>query len=112
MAPKRIHRVVGNAVSLLTNDVLNRVTTFVLYALIARHLDVFAFGQLSLALTLFYTFQLAAAAGLKTLVTREVARDRGETGRYLVNGSMIVAVFSLLAMLLLLVFVWLMHYAA
>jgi O-antigen/teichoic acid export membrane protein len=80
--------------------------------LVARQLGAFAFGQMSLALTLFYTFQMVAIAGTKTLITREVARDRRQTGQYLVNGSVIVGVFSLLAMLLLLAFVWLMSYAA
>jgi len=110
--PRSIRRVVGNVISILTSDVLNRATTFVLYALVARHLSAFAFGQMSLAFTLFYTFQMIAVAGMKTLITREVARDRRQTGQYLVNGSIIVAVFSLLAMLLLLGFVRLMHYAA
>lgn len=112
MAPRSVRRIAGNAISILTSDVLNRATTFVLYALVARHLSAFAFGQISLALTLFYTFQMVAVAGTKTLITREVARDRKQTGHYLVNGGMIVAVFSFLAMLLLLVFVRLMHYAA
>jgi O-antigen/teichoic acid export membrane protein len=112
LASRSVRRIAGNALSILTSDVLNRATTFVLYALVARHLGAFAFGQMSLALTLFYTFQMVAVAGTKTLITREVARDRSQTGQYLVNGSIIVAVFSLLAMLLLVVFVRLMHYAA
>jgi O-antigen/teichoic acid export membrane protein len=106
-----MRRIAGNAISILTSDVLNRATTFILYALVARHLSAFAFGQMSLALTLFYTFQMVAVAGTKTLITREVARDKRQTGRYLVNGSIVVAAFSLLAILLLLVFVRLMHYA-
>src|SRR5438552_18209923 len=83
-------RILGNAASILASDVVNRGTSFVLYALVARHLGAFAFGQLSLALTLFYTFQVLAAAGLRTLVVREVAKDKRKTNSYLVNGRVAV----------------------
>src|SRR5438552_17047754 len=85
-----LRRSLGNAASILASDVVNRGTSFVLYALVARYLGAFAFGQLSLALTLFYTFQVLAAAGLRTLVVREVARDKEKTNFYLINGSMTV----------------------
>src|SRR5207249_8586904 len=84
-------RILGNAASILASDVVNRGTSFVLYALVARYLGAFAFGQLSLALTLFYTFQVLAAAGLKTLVVREVTRHRERTNSYLMNGVFTVA---------------------
>ena len=105
-------RLAGNAASILSSDVLNRATTFALYALVARYLGTFEFGQLSLALTLFYIFQVLATAGLKTLVTREVAKDRANTGRYLFNGSVVAAAASLLSILILLVFVRLMKYSS
>lgn len=111
MTLRRIGRIISNAVSILTSDVVNRATTFVLYALVARHLGALEFGRMSLALTLFYVFQVLAAAGLKTLVTRGVARDRTNTGLYLVNGSVIVVVFSLLSMTTLLLLVQLMNYS-
>ena len=112
MRPTSLPRIVANVVSILSSDVMNRATTFVLYALVARHLGAHEFGQMALALTLFYTFQVLAAAGLKTLVTREVAKDRAETGRYLVNGSLVAVVASALAIGVLLAFVRLMDYAA
>jgi len=79
--------------------------------MVARYLGVFAFGQLSLALTVFFITQVLAGVGLKTLVTREVARDRTVTGQYLVNGSAIVIACSLLAMTVLLFFVRLASYS-
>jgi O-antigen/teichoic acid export membrane protein len=103
-------RIVANAVSILATDVVNRGTTFVLYALVARYLGAFQFGQLSLALTLFYTFQMLAAAGLKLLVVREVARDKTKTNAYLVNGSVTVVATCLLSIGFLFVFVKLMGY--
>lgn len=100
----------GNAISILTSDVMNRATSFFLYALVARHLGANEFGQLSLALTLFYTFQVCAVSGLKTLITREVTKDRSQTGRYFVNGSLLVALASFASILVLGGFVWFMNY--
>jgi len=106
-----LRRGFGNTVSILTSDVVNKATYFILYALVARYLGVFEFGQMTLALTIFYTFQVFAVAGLKTLITREVARDKTKTDQYIVNGSVVVAGCSLLAMIVLVLFVRLMNYA-
>lgn len=106
-----LSRLLRNAAALLASDVLSRATTFAMYVLVARHLGVFEVGQMSLALTLFYVFQVVAVAGLKTLITREVAKDKTETDRYLVNGSMVVIASSLVTMLITLLFVWSMGYA-
>lgn len=111
MAINRVRRLTGNFASLLTSEVVNRATTFVLYAIIARYLGAFELGQLSLALTLFFITQVLAGAGLRTLVTREVARDRTKTGRYLVNGSAVVVVCSLFSIAILVFFVRLLSYS-
>jgi len=102
----------GNALSILTSDAMNRVTSFVLYALVARHLGTHEFGQLSLALTLFYIFQVLAVAGLKTLTIRQVTKDHTQTRRYFINGCAIVAFSSFSSLTLLFAFVRLMHYPA
>jgi O-antigen/teichoic acid export membrane protein len=78
---------------------------------VARYLGAFGFGQLSLALTLFYTFQVFSVLGLNTLITKEVAKDRTKTGQYLVNGSMVVIISSLLSIIILLFFVRLIQYS-
>lgn len=57
----------ANALAILTSDVMNRATSFVVYAMVARRLGAFAFGQMSLALSLFYVFQIFAVSGVKTL---------------------------------------------
>jgi O-antigen/teichoic acid export membrane protein len=111
MPLSNLPRLATNIVSLLSSDAMNRASTFIIYALIARYLGAHAFGQLSLALTLFYAFQVLAAAGLKVLVTREVAKARAETGRYLVNGCLVATGSSVLAVAVLLLFVYLMGYA-
>jgi len=100
----------GNALSILTSDAMNRATSFVLYAMVARHLGAHEFGQLSLALTLFYIFQVLAVAGLKTLTIRQVTIDRSQTGRYFTTGCAIATFSSLSSLVLLFGFVRLMHY--
>jgi O-antigen/teichoic acid export membrane protein len=105
-----LRKIGGNALSILTSDVMNRATSFVLYALVARHLGAYEFGQLSLALTLFYVFQVFAVAGLKTFITREVAKDRAQTGKYFINGCMGAGLTSFSSLLVLFAFVRLMHY--
>src|SRR5947208_11411542 len=50
---------------------------------------------MSLALSLFYIFQIFAVSGVKTLLIREVAKDRSQTRKYFVNGCLIVGVMSL-----------------
>ena len=104
-------RIAGNLGSMLASDALNRAATFVLYAMVARHLGAVAFGQMSLALTLFFTFRVLAVAGLGTLITREVAKDKSKTDQYLINGSAVVVLGSLLSIGILALFVLLMNYA-
>jgi O-antigen/teichoic acid export membrane protein len=100
----------GNALSILSSDVMNRVASFVLYAMVARHLGAQEFGQLTLALTLFYTFQVFAVGGLKTLIVRQVAKDRTQTRLYFLNGILVVAFTSVVSLIALWSFVRVMHY--
>ena len=109
---KSLVRLVSNVVSLLTSDVLNRLTTFLLYALVGRHLDARSFGQLSLALALFYTFQVLASLGLPTPLTRIIAKDRTLTGPHLMSASFLALSGGLASLLALAVFVKGMHYAS
>lgn len=99
-----------NALSILTSDVLNRATSFVIYAMIARKLGAFEFGQMSLALSLFYVFAIFAVSGVKTLLIREVAKDRSQTRKYLINGCLIVGVMSFGSLAALFGFVRAVHY--
>jgi O-antigen/teichoic acid export membrane protein len=89
---------------------MNKVTSFVLYALVGRKLGAHEFGQLSLAITVFYIFQVLAATGLKTLTIRQVAKDRSQTRRYFMNGCLIVTFSSLASLTILYGFVRLMQY--
>lgn len=105
-----VRQISSNALSILTSDVMSRATVFVLYALVARNLGAREFGQLSLALALFYTFQVFAMGGLKTLIIRQIAKDHSKTSAYFTNGCLLVAASSTTSILALWVFVRLMNY--
>jgi O-antigen/teichoic acid export membrane protein len=107
----RVRQITGNVFSILSSDVMNRVTTFVLYALVARHLGGREFGQLSLALTLFYAFQVFALIGTKSVIIREIATNRALTGAYFINGLVLVTISSAVSMGASWAFVQLMHYS-
>ena len=112
MAVSGFRRLSGNAASLLVSDVVNRGTTFVVYALIGRYLGSYEFGQLALGLSLFYIFHVLSALGLRKLITREVAKDRSKTGLYIVNGSFLIVLASLASVVGLTLFILLMNYSA
>lgn len=92
-----VRKIALNAASVLTSDVATRAGTFMLYALVARHLGPYEFGQLSLALAFFYPSQVIAIAGLKPLLIREVAKDPGAAASHFVNASAIVLVMSIVS---------------
>jgi O-antigen/teichoic acid export membrane protein len=106
-----VRRLAGNAVSILASDAANRATTFLLYLLIARYVGAFEYGQFSLGLTFFQTFQLLAIGGMKILITREVARDKEKAGLYLVNGSAVVVLLSAVSFTLMALLARVLQYA-
>ncbi len=108
---QRIRHLIGNTLSLVTNDMVNRAITFVIYALIARYLGVFEFGQMSLTLTIFYLLQNLAPVGIKILLVREISKDKNSTSKYLIGGSIVAFLTSLIALALLYIFLSIMHYA-
>jgi O-antigen/teichoic acid export membrane protein len=107
----RARTVVTNAASVFASDAFNRATIFIVYALVGRRLGAFEFGQISLALTFFYVFQVLAGAGLKTLVTREVAKDPAATGRYVVNAAAVVVALSAVSLTMLFVLLQALSYS-
>ena len=103
-------RFFGNLTAVLTSDVLNKGTTFLIYILVARELGTYAFGQMSLALTLFYSFQVIATFGMQTLITREVAKNSECAGKFFASSLVVGLTTSVGAMLLLAAAVSLLDY--
>ncbi len=108
---RALKRILSNAVSILSSNILIKATTFILYALVARHSGAREFGQLSLALSLLYTFHIFAVAGLKTLTVREVAKDHSLAFAYLNNASILVIGASIVSFAGLLGLIRLMDYS-
>lgn len=92
-----LSRIFSNTAAILTSDVSNRLATFITYALVARFLGVHEFGQMALGFILFRTFLVLSAAGLESLIIREVARELKEAKKYLVNASIVACCTSILA---------------
>ncbi len=90
-------RFAANAISVLTSDAITRATTFAIYALVGRFLGPYEFGQMSLALTFFYIGQVGAIAGMRSLLTRELAKAPSQAALYLVNGSALATGCSVLS---------------
>ncbi|ETW99342.1 MAG: hypothetical protein ETSY1_15380 [Candidatus Entotheonella factor] len=106
----RLQSIQRNAASLLAGDVLNKVGTFAMYAMVARFTGKHEFGQLSLGLMLLYTFHVFAAAGLPKLITREVAKAPERTKYFLYHGYLAALVPSAVAVLVMVWFPWAMGY--
>ncbi len=105
-------RFAANLAAILTSDILNKGTTFLIYVLVARQLGTYAFGQMSLALTLFYSFQVVATFGMQTLITREVAKDAQHSGKYFASSLLVGLITAVGSMLLLAGAVVLLNYPA
>lgn len=101
----------ANVGSLLTSNVVNRATSFVVYALVARLLGARELGQIALAVSLFQLGSRFVLLGLDTLTTREVAKDHHQTGRLLATSSAAVTVSALVALPVMWAFVEVMDYS-
>lgn len=110
-ALKRFLQLGRNIFSLFSSNTLGKVVSFTTNVLVARMLSTYSFGQISLAVVLFYTFQVVSAAGLRTLLTREIASRKDETSAYVSSALLIALVSSLVAMVGLITFVQVMGYS-
>ena len=89
-------KLLGNSFSLLVNRLTQSITTFVLVASIARMLGSYDLGQYMLASSYYFVFMTLVSQGFKTLFTRELAKKPEETPIYLVNGTLLQLIFSIL----------------
>lgn len=110
MSGKR--KLLSNSLAMLANRLVQGVTAFVLTAAIARTLGAEALGQYLLAMSYYYIFTNLASQGLKTLFTREIAREPEETPVYLVSGTLLQLVFSIIGYVTLVIIVFLLPYSA
>lgn len=97
---------------MILNRLAQSVTAFVLTASIARTLGAEALGQYLLAYSYYFIFVGIASQGLKTLFTRELAREPQKTAVYLMSGTCLQLIFSFFSYGALVIVVFLLPYSA
>lgn len=97
---------------MIANRLAQSITAFVLTAAIARNLGAEAIGQYLLAYTYYFIFVGIASQGLKILFTRELAREPQKTSIYLMSGTWLQLIFSLLTYGALVIVVFLLPYSS
>lgn len=103
-------QLVVNTLSILANRLAQAITSFVTVAFIARIRGPYELGQYLLAFSYYFIFMNIASQGLKTLFTREIARNPLETPVYLVSGTLLQLLFSIIGYVLLFVVVFALPY--
>lgn len=107
---KGLRKLLGNSFALLLNRLVQSITTFILAASIARILGAYELGQYMLAFSFYYVFMTLASQGFKTLFTRELAQNPVETPSYLVSGTFLQFLFSVIAYAVMVVVVYFLPY--
>jgi O-antigen/teichoic acid export membrane protein len=105
-------KLISNSLSMIINRIAQSITTFVLTASIARILGAEALGQYLLGFTYYFIFVSIASQGLKTLFTREIAREPEKTPVYLISGTWLQLIFGFFSYLVLVIVVFLLPYSS
>lgn len=93
-----------NTTSLFVSRVMGSLTTVVLVAIIARVLGTEGFGRYTFALSVGVILAVTVDFGLSFLIPREVARRDSRFEEYIATGCVIKTVFSIVVLVLLVVF--------
>ena len=101
-----------NSISLIGNRLIQGIATFTLTTVIARNLGADLLGQYILAIGYYSVFVNFFGLGLRTLFTRELARGGQKTSVYLVSGSLLQFILSIIAYISLVLVVFVMPYSA
>ncbi|MEH2308505.1 oligosaccharide flippase family protein [Nostoc sp.] len=103
-------KLLTNSLSLLVNRLVQSITSFVLVASIARTLGPYDLGRYLLAFSYYYIFMVIGSQGLKTLFTRELSRNPQEMPAYLVSGTFLQMLISIIAYVVQIVVVFVLPY--
>src|SRR5215468_8066724 len=104
------HKLIGNSLALLANQVTQNATSFLLSISIARILGPYELGQYSLAFSYYFIFMTMSSQGLKTLLTRELAKHPEKVAMCLVSGTLLQFIFSTVGYLALVALVLVLPY--
>ena len=105
-----VQTIAKNIGILLFANVTIGILGFVLVIFIARCLGDVEFGKYSFALAFAGLFAILSNIGLQIVVTRDVARDRSQAGRYLGNVALIELILLIITFFLMLITINLMNY--
>jgi O-antigen/teichoic acid export membrane protein len=104
-------KLLRNSFSLLANRLTQGISSFVLTTVIARNLGSHELGQYILAISYYYIFVTFISQGLKTLFTRELAKEAEKTPVYLVSGTFLQLILSIIGYILLVCVVSILPYS-
>ncbi|HYW21788.1 MAG TPA: oligosaccharide flippase family protein [Nodularia sp. (in: cyanobacteria)] len=104
-------KLLKNSLSLLVNRLTQGISSFVLTTVIARNLGAYELGQYILAISYYYIFVTFMGQGLKTLFTRELARESETTAVYLISGIFLQLILSIIGYVLLVCVVFVLPYS-
>jgi O-antigen/teichoic acid export membrane protein len=104
-------KLLKNSFSLLINRLTQGIASFVLTTVIARNLGSHELGQYILAISYYYIFVTFVSQGLKTLFTRELAKEAAATPVYFVSGTFLQLVLSIIGYVLLICVVFILPYS-
>lgn len=105
-------KLVTNSISMLVNRLTQGIATFVLTVTIARTLGAHALGQYLLAFSYYYMFMSIVSQGLKSFFIRQISRELQEIPVYLVNGTLLQLLFSIIGYLALVAVVFVLPYSS
>ncbi|TAE57205.1 MAG: polysaccharide biosynthesis protein [Nostocales cyanobacterium] len=103
-------KLLTNSLALLVNRLTQGIATFVLTTVIARQLGAYELGQYILSISYYYIFVTFVGQGLKTLFTRELAKEPEATPVYLVSGTFLQLLLSIIGYVLLVIVVFVLPY--
>jgi O-antigen/teichoic acid export membrane protein len=98
-------RLTINAIFIMVAKGLQPIISFAMILAIGRKLGVTVFGIFSTAISLILIFQIFASLGLRTLITREVARHRGRVQIHIVNSLYVAIPLSIVTAIIMCLFV-------
>ena len=98
-------RLTINAIFIMIAKGLQPIISFAMILAIGRKLGVTAFGIFSTAISYILIFQIIASFGLRTLITREVAKHRDKVQSYIVNSLYIAIPLSIITGIVMVLFV-------
>ncbi|MFQ6114782.1 MAG: flippase, partial [bacterium] len=92
-----VRRLFKNTSILILANGIQPIVSFYLVVVISRKMGVDGLGAYSTIFNYVAVFQIVAAFGLRSLMTRDIAQNKENAQRYLVAGSIIAVLFAIIS---------------